>query len=558
MVQVNPSQKSVARDEWDRDKAYHDTLLTPKGTGIGGTSDVFAEPLFSVDVARKIQESAAKNMFPQYGLLASREEIYDPAATTDQHGDDDSKKMPNIASDDRIFLNMNVGFSAFVCGSQGSGKSYTLSCMLEAGLLDARLGKLPHPLTGIVFHWDRNAESSGHQPCEAAYLCSSGIPVTVLVSPSNYDAMEAAYGNLKLPAGRPKPVVRPFFLRQKDLNMERMMTLMAVESEKGRSALYIEVSDPTSSGVVQPSRSRDGSKDETKFLQIVRKVLRDIALENRGAPEDIYTEFKERMEDQKFQPDQRSLLNMRLQLLEGFFDRLVEETFGIIMYEGEIPKFPETKNGRKDEQKWKKQQLERRLAQPDVWSAEPGSLTIVDLTDSFVDQSAACTLFDICLSLFLANQPVGRTVIALDEAHKFMSQGESSTAFTESLLSAIRLYRHHGTRVIIATQEPTISPRLLDLCTMNIVHRFTSPDWLLALKAHLAAVSTVGDENLQRNVKEIFQAIVNLETGQALLFSPLAMLDLTEFGPQKLGLRYVKMRVRKRLTADGGRSAQAA
>ncbi|KAL8701852.1 MAG: hypothetical protein Q9201_004680 [Fulgogasparrea decipioides] len=497
MVQVNPSQKSVARDDWDRDKAYHDTLLTPNGTGKGDTLDVFAEPLFSVDVARKIQESAARDMFPQYGLLASREDIYDPAVMTDQHSDDDSKKASNINSDDRIFLNMNVGFSAFVCESQGSGKSYTLSCMLEAGLLDAHLGKLPHPLTGIVFHWDRDAESSGHQPCEAAYLCSSGIPVTVLVSPSNYDAMKTAYGNLKLPAGRPKSVVRPFFLRQKDLNMKRMMTLIAVDDQKGRSALYIE---------------------------IVRKILRDIALENRGAPEDIYTKFKERMEDQKFQTDQRSLLNMRLQLLEGFFDRLVEETFGIIMYEEEIPGFPDTKNGHKDERKWKKEQLERRLVQPDVWSAQPGSLTIVDLTDPFVDQSAACGLFDICLSLFLANQPVGRTVIALDEAHK----------------------------------ELTISSRLLDLCTMTIVHRFTSPDWLLALKAHLAAVSTVGDENSQRSVKELFQAIVNLETGQAPLFSPLAMLDITDSGPRKLGLRYVKMRVRKRLTADGGRSAQAA
>ena len=148
-----------------------------------------------------------------------------------------------------------------------------------------------------------------------------------------------------------------------------------------------------------------------------------------------------------------------------------------------------------------------------------------------------------------------------------MSESETSAVFTESLLSIIRLQRHYGTRVIISTQEPTISPKLLDLCSMSIVHRFSSSSWMQALKGHLAAVSDLSEGDSQRNLQEIFKTIVHLEAGQALLFSPSAMLDAPgDSRPdassgtvklRKLGLRYVKMRVRTRESTDGGRSKMA-
>lgn len=143
---------------------------------------------------------------------------------------------------------------------------------------------------------------------------------------------------------------------------------------------------------------------------------------------------------------------------------------------------------------------------------------------------------------------------------QFMTATDSSSQFTESLLSVIRQQRHLATRVIIATQEPTISPALLDLSSMTIVHRFTSPSWLAALKSHLAGVSSEGDAS-KRDVAQIFKQIVNLNAGQALLFSPSAMLGVedgqTGLKMKKLGTGYVKVQVRKRLTADGGRSILA-
>ena len=143
-----------------------------------------------------------------------------------------------------------------------------------------------------------------------------------------------------------------------------------------------------------------------------------------------------------------------------------------------------------------------------------------------------------------------------------MTATSSSSRFTESLLSVVRQQRHLATRVIIATQEPTISPALLDLSSMTIVHRFTSPSWLAVLKSHLAGLSIEG-ETSKRDIADVFKQIVKLEAGQALLFSPSGMTgvdpkaDHKRLKMQKLGVGYLKIGVRNRLTKDGGRSILA-
>lgn len=140
-----------------------------------------------------------------------------------------------------------------------------------------------------------------------------------------------------------------------------------------------------------------------------------------------------------------------------------------------------------------------------------------------------------------------------------MTGTDSSSAFTESLLSVIRQQRHLATRVIIATQEPTISPNLLDLCSMTIVHRFTSPAWYEALKSHLAAVSS----EKEASKRGMQNQIVELNTGEALVFSPSAMLGVNDRNGRrkpmnvKLGTGYLKVLVRNRTTTDGGRSILA-
>lgn len=143
-----------------------------------------------------------------------------------------------------------------------------------------------------------------------------------------------------------------------------------------------------------------------------------------------------------------------------------------------------------------------------------------------------------------------------------MTGTSGANALTDNLLSIIRQQRHLATRVIISTQEPTISPSLLELCNMTIVHRFSSPKWLQALGAHIAAVARkCGEGDDQR--RGLLKQILELNVGEALLFCPSAMLRSAQgiqrdsLAMETLGTGYLKIQVRQRVTADGGGSLMA-
>lgn len=130
-----------------------------------------------------------------------------------------------------------------------------------------------------------------------------------------------------------------------------------------------------------------------------------------------------------------------------------------------------------------------------------------------------------------------------------MTDTPASKVLTESLLSIIRQQRHFGARVIISSQEPTISPRLMDLCSMTMVHRFTSPEWFSVLRRHIFT----GEE--QKDADGLLRRISNLGVGQALLFAPSTLLygaDGTAL--ETLGSDLLQIKVRKRVTWDGGKS----
>ena len=66
-----------------------------------------------------------------------------------------------------------------------------------------------------------------------------------------------------------------------------------------------------------------------------------------------------------------------------------------------------------------------------------------------------------------------------------MTEGSGAAqSFTEKLLRTVREQR----RVVIATQQPSINTQLLDLCSITMVHRCTSPAWFKVLKQHVAAL----------------------------------------------------------------------
>jgi hypothetical protein len=151
---------------------------------------------------------------------------------------------------------------------------------------------------------------------------------------------------------------------------------------------------------------------------------------------------------------------------------------------------------------------------------------------------------------------------------------------TETLLSIVRQQRHLGTRVVIATQEPTVSPKLLDLCNVSIIHPFSSPAWFKAIQSHIAgAAIEVSDSRNSKATSDVFRQITSLPTGEALVFCPSALLDTAQYGSEyqngvsesemmvdeeevnsyqnsaiQLGPKYARIRIRDRITSDGGRS----
>jgi hypothetical protein len=172
---------------------YHLSLLEiePQREGL---EEAITTPIFTMPVlkhAEMISSKDAKEPLPQYGLLAG--------VADDLSGASSIEKSTNntVDGDPRIFFNIAAPSSIFICGSQGSGKSHTLCCLLENCLFPSEANKLPKPLSGIVFHYDTFISDQGGSPCEAAFLASNtNVKVRVLCSPTNLRTMQASLAQL--------------------------------------------------------------------------------------------------------------------------------------------------------------------------------------------------------------------------------------------------------------------------------------------------------------------------------------------------------------------------
>jgi hypothetical protein len=118
-------------------------------------------------------------------------------------------------------------------------------------------------------------------------------------------------------------------------------------------------------------------------------TVRDKSIATGNMIDFNYIAFKRTLDEQGFTDKQNGPLNMRLALLDSFINTT-------------------SRLGR------------------DVLVGEPGSLTIIDLTDPVVDADSACVLFDICLSIFISQTRCAK-IVALDEAHNYMTE-ESNAA----------------------------------------------------------------------------------------------------------------------------------
>ncbi|TKA23312.1 hypothetical protein B0A54_18005 [Friedmanniomyces endolithicus] len=253
----------------------------------------------------------------------------------------------------------------------------TLNCFLENCLLaDVCTGKLRQPLAGLVFHFD--IDSSG-TVAETASLCSRGIKVNILVSNSDF---EAAQRNYRAATDNSENLtVEKFLLPPSELSIERMHKLMAFSERSDAVPLYMEV---------------------------IQRILRQMAVSGQGRGFN-YGEFLQLLDQAGLSTEQQRPMRLRLDLLHSFM------------------RWPPSKTD-----------LKRKTARK-LLDLQPGTLTVVDLSDPFVDTATVCTLFDICLSVAKEKRPGCGMVVALDEAHKCIDQSPAATNFTDQTA-------HHHTR----------------------------------------------------------------------------------------------------------------
>ncbi|OAX37557.1 hypothetical protein K503DRAFT_792881 [Rhizopogon vinicolor AM-OR11-026] len=375
----------------------------------------------------------------------------------------------------RLYINTNAPFSAVVCGAQDSGKSHTVSVLLENMLLPKlqEIGSLEQPLAGLVLHF-----GEGSRPSEAAWV---GVPtgrgegvrppkVRVFVSKSSLNTMKAIYA----PLGK-EVEVTPLLFNEAGLDAQAFLSMIAI-----------------------------GSSDSVPlYIQIVLNILRELG-EMFSYGRFLTT----------FNPVQSAGLEQRLTLLNSFMESTPCHRFAA------------------------------------------GQWTIVDLSDPFIDPASVCGLFEIVTRLFVrAEVETGKVLV--------MKPTRGVSGLTKALLTLTREQRHLAICVIISTQEPTVVPPvLLDLCTVAIMHRFSSPAWWDHLARHITA---------DVSADAAFDTVVKLQTGEAIVLAPPGLgvfpQNVESVGPRtterdampalklgRFGRRYVLMKTRAHVTKDGGAS----
>ncbi|CAE6448324.1 unnamed protein product [Rhizoctonia solani] len=460
-------------------------------------------------VTREALDMGVSEHIKQYGLLGQVAAVY-------------SKSKSERFRDPRIYLNTNAPMSTVVCGVQGSGKSHTVGVLLENMLLppDPRFGHTQKPLSGLVLHYGEGSATT-RTPCEAAHiaLCTDSSvtppPVRVYVSPSSLNTMRGVYAPLGSGV-----TVEPLYFAEEELDAQAFLSIMAVSG---------------------------GSDGAPLYMQIILNILRQLG-ENY-----TYTEFTRQLDEQKrnFNPAQLAGLEQRMSLLKSFLEPPTRANSAVATIGTSTNRRASVMSTTS-------------VSPPSRRSSAPrfaeGQLTVIDLSDPFIDPASAAGLFDIVLRLFIRADVGTGKVCVVDEAHKYLSteNGKGATSeLTKSLLSLIRQQRHLAMRIIISTQEPTVLPPvLIDLCSCLVLHRFSSKGWYDHLLSHIAADMP----------DDAFAQLVSLKTGQALVISPACIAAFTPSTPPttgstpnrktvaQLSRRYLIIKTRKRLTNDGGAS----
>ena len=198
-------------------------------------------PIFSGTVLRESEKMIRigyeeERLLPQFGLLglrlpfsqgsgssldgASRSDLSHTSTLLDDVTDIQSSELVGLADRNLVFVNDNAPYLGVIYGSTRSGKSHTLSCLLENALCASPAGPTPTPSTGLLFHYGSGLEI---HPCEAASLAAH-LPVRVLVQGDQVNDMEKAYSGFA--ESKHNIQVRPLIFGEKSLDTHSLLSLI--------------------------------------------------------------------------------------------------------------------------------------------------------------------------------------------------------------------------------------------------------------------------------------------------------------------------------------------
>jgi DNA helicase HerA-like ATPase len=165
----------------------------------------------------------------------------------------------------------------------------------------------------------------------------------------------------------------------------------------------------------------------------------------------------------------------------------------------------------------------------------PGRTVIVDLRDEWIEKEDALGLFVVILRIFERTMYHGEPfskLIVFDEAHKYITDSK----LIGEVVEAIRQIRHEQNTIVIASQDPLSVPRaVIELSTILVLHRMTSPAWVKHLRDTTEALKKGLDVAM----------LARLNPGEALVWCQRS-------SDMKFTTKPQLVRIRPRFTQHGG------
>ena len=156
------------------------------------------------------------------------------------------------------------------------------------------------------------------------------------------------------------------------------------------------------------------------------------------------------------------------------------------------------------------------------------------MRDEWMEKDQALGLFLVLMNTLAQAEQNGalfNKLMVFDEAHKYISE----SGLIGEVVAMIREMRHWATTVVIASQDPLSVPRaIIELTSVLVLHRMTSPQWLKHLRTAIVSLNDVQDV-----------AVTSLLPGEALVWAQRSTDKRFTLRPQKLA-------VRPRFTQHGG------